>query len=305
MFIGNYKGSNYAYINWANLPTINGTITRGFLSFNFFPGTTTWGGVDLNRPAYNWDSYNIRWHNKPSNIWLYSWLEPKDWKGYKNFDLNVTETIKGWYNQGGFNYGRYGFSIKYSDESYNDYNTIISSDSGYASEFWPCIYINYEPNTSGGGQTTEDNYLSLKWQYPLENSYKTVTQDFSSSHPAIDIYAPCGRPIYATENGTVIYKKDKDDTAGNWISIRSNSLDPISKLPIVYNYMHLSESALKSTNQTVTKGEIIGYVGKSGNATGCHLHIETYGRPNGSTLGFGAQRFPNSQINPRSFYNQI
>lgn len=147
LFVGKRDGISKAFINWANLPSINGTITGGFLSFNFFPGTSTWGSLDLQRVNSPWNSSNLTWNQQLSlsTIWLYSWLEPHDWKGYKNFDLNVTDTVKGWYNQGGLSYGRNGFKITYTDESLNDYNAIISSDSSYASEAWPCLYINYNP----------------------------------------------------------------------------------------------------------------------------------------------------------------
>ena len=40
-------------------------------------------------------------------------------------------------------------------------------------------------------------------------------------------------------------------------------------------YGHMS-SFVVQTGQTVTKGQLIGYVGTTGLSTGCHLHLQVY-----------------------------
>jgi murein DD-endopeptidase MepM/ murein hydrolase activator NlpD len=94
-------------------------------------------------------------------------------------------------------------------------------------------------------------------------------------HHGIDYAAPAGTPVYALGDGTVIHKGWDTKGGGNYIKIRHNS---------VYTtvYMHLSGFAkgLKK-GMTVTQGQLIGYVGSTGLATGPHLDFRVYknGKP--------------------------
>lgn len=88
-------------------------------------------------------------------------------------------------------------------------------------------------------------------------------------HNGVDYAAPIGTPIFAIGDGTVL-AKGYEAGGGNYIRIRHNS---------VYTtvYMHLSkfESGL-SAGKFVRQGEVIGYVGKTGLATGPHLDFRVY-----------------------------
>lgn len=101
-----------------------------------------------------------------------------------------------------------------------------------------------------------------------------ITQEYSAEHKAIDIAASSGSPVYAAEDGTVSYVQIWDgsyDTTGmmsygHMIEIRH--ADGNTTL-----YAHLSEINVQQ-GEKVVRGQRIGRVGSTGNATGPHLHFE-------------------------------
>jgi murein DD-endopeptidase MepM/ murein hydrolase activator NlpD len=92
-------------------------------------------------------------------------------------------------------------------------------------------------------------------------------------HPGIDIGAPYGAPIHAAKGGTVIYAGWMDGY-GNFVLIDHGG-------GFVTGYGHQSQIAV-SEGQQVSQGQVIGYVGSTGNSTGPHLHFET--RVNGAVV---------------------
>ena len=91
-------------------------------------------------------------------------------------------------------------------------------------------------------------------------------------HEGIDIAAPHGEPIYAVQEGTVIYSGWKGGY-GKCIIIDHKYPD-IPKIPhIQTKYAHNSKNIVKK-GQRVRRGEIIGYIGSTGRSTGPHLHFE-------------------------------
>ncbi len=83
-------------------------------------------------------------------------------------------------------------------------------------------------------------------------------------HPGIDYAAPTGTPIKAVGNGTVIFK--------GWMSGGGNSIRLRHANGYETTYMHLSRFASGLGKGTkVQQGEVIGYVGSTGLATGPHL----------------------------------
>ena len=145
LWVGNINGGSRAFINWADLPVISGYINTAHISINYFKGTSSWGPLSVYRVLQSWDSNTLTWdvHRTMSYESKLSNQYPTYVNGYQNLSLNVTDTVKGWY---GGKYPKNGFMLAYTDESYNDYNTIISSDSGVNSDFWPCLWINYSPD---------------------------------------------------------------------------------------------------------------------------------------------------------------
>jgi len=121
----------------------------------------------------------------------------------------------------------------------------------------------------------------LKW--PLDAV--KITQHFGNTafamagayngkgHNGIDFRAPIGTPIKASLSGVVVDTGNTDSVRGcysfgKWVLIRhGNGLDTI--------YAHLSQIGV-SPRQSVGTGQVIGYSGQTGYATGPHLHFGVY-----------------------------
>lgn len=87
----------------------------------------------------------------------------------------------------------------------------------------------------------------------------------SSVHTGLDIAASRGTPIKAAAGGTVIYSGRKG-SYGNMIVIdHGNGVETY--------YAHCN-SLVASAGETVSQGQVIAYVGSTGNSTGPHLHLE-------------------------------
>ena len=84
-------------------------------------------------------------------------------------------------------------------------------------------------------------------------------------HNGVDMACAAGTPIYATRAGTVTTASYQANGAGNYVSI--NHLDGFSSI-----YMHMTHYVV-SKGQSVSQGQLIGYVGNTGISTGDHLHF--------------------------------
>ena len=88
---------------------------------------------------------------------------------------------------------------------------------------------------------------------------------YNRMHNGIDMACPQGTPIYATRAGKVTRASYQAGGAGNYVSI--NHLDGFASI-----YMHMTHYVV-SAGQTVSQGQLIGYVGSTGISTGPHLHF--------------------------------
>jgi len=90
---------------------------------------------------------------------------------------------------------------------------------------------------------------------------------YSKMHKGVDFAAPKGTPIYAGGNGVIDYV-GYNGGYGKYIRIRHNNAYKTA-------YAHLSGFKKGITKgKRVNQGDIIGYVGNTGNSTGPHLHYE-------------------------------
>ena len=87
----------------------------------------------------------------------------------------------------------------------------------------------------------------------------------STNHKGIDLAAPIGTPIYATADGTI--------SRSGWASGYGKLVIINHGNGIESRYAHMSARSVND-GEAVKKGDIIGYVGSTGNSTGPHLHYE-------------------------------
>ena len=91
-------------------------------------------------------------------------------------------------------------------------------------------------------------------------------------HQGQDVFATCGTPLVAAHAGTVKFS-DYQGRAGNYLVIDNDGATTD------YGYMHLRDKALVSEGDHVMTGQLVGYVGDTGDADGCHLHFEIWTAP--------------------------
>ena len=111
------------------------------------------------------------------------------------------------------------------------------------------------------------------WKWPTNNRYQSSGYEWryfngrSEFHQGLDIWDSYGAPIYAANNGTIM-QFTCHWSYGNCLVINHNN-------GYYTLYAHMS-SVAKSAGQTVGMGDVIGYVGMTGQATGPHLHYEVW-----------------------------
>ncbi len=190
LFIGNREGGSRAYINWKNFPTINGVINYAQFQFQYYLGTSTWGPINIYRVEDYWTSSSINYatiQNLRTTL-LYSNYNPSDYNGNKIFSLDITDTVKGWYNG---SISKNGFMVRYTNESYNDYNTIVSGDSSLNNTTWPAFVINYTP------QSAIPTAYSVAYNDPTDANIATHFKEVMSSlgYNASYTYVPSASSI--------------------------------------------------------------------------------------------------------------
>ncbi len=84
-------------------------------------------------------------------------------------------------------------------------------------------------------------------------------------HKGVDIISPSGTPLVAVESGSVRFSTNRLGGNAAWVTGNSGTK---------YYYAHLSSFA--GGNRSVSQGEVIGYVGQTGNAGTPHLHFELH-----------------------------
>ena len=125
---------------------------------------------------------------------------------------------------------------------------------------------------------------TLQWPLPVAG---TITSQFghrvdpitgeASSHTGTDIACAEGTPILAAADGTVTVANGLDSWGGSYgYYIQIDHGGGLETL-----YAHCS-SICVTTGQQVQSGQVIGYVGHTGRATGSHLHFEV--RANGNRV---------------------
>jgi murein DD-endopeptidase MepM/ murein hydrolase activator NlpD len=151
----------------------------------------------------------------------------------------------------------------------------------------------FQPDTTQSGDYFDETGKSLRKAFlkaPLK--FSRITSRFTmrrfhpvqkryKAHLGTDYGAPTGTPIISTGNGTVVesfYNRNN----GNFVKVRHNNT-------YTTQYLHMSRRAVKR-GQTVRQGQVIGYVGSTGLATGPHVCYRFW--KNGQQVDPYRQKFP-------------
>ena len=137
-----------------------------------------------------------------------------------------------------------------------------------------CSTLTYAQNTKK--ENVMDPLKSLPIHFPLaKEDFKNISSPFgfrrhpilqkNKLHAGIDLVAPKGAAVLASANG-VVQKSVYQKGYGNHIVIAHY-------LTLETLYAHLWITLVKK-GDTVTQGQLIGFVGDTGLATGPHLHYE-------------------------------
>ena len=124
------------------------------------------------------------------------------------------------------------------------------------------------------GQSLERSFLKAPLRFTrissrFSNSRMHPILRIARPHFGVDYAAPTGTPVVSLGNGR-IYELGWKGGYGRFIGIRHNSIYSTT-------YAHLSGYAKRvHSGSTVKQGDLIGYVGSSGLATGPHLDFRVY-----------------------------
>jgi hypothetical protein len=126
------------------------------------------------------------------------------------------------------------------------------------------------------------SFLYLGHVFPLRGPH-TYGDGFGAArsghtHQGVDVMADCGQQLVAARGGTVKYR-GTHSAAGNYIVIDGDHTG------IDNAYMHLREPSPLKKGDRVLTGQPIGFVGRTGDATACHLHFEEWSAPGWYTGG--------------------
>ncbi len=176
------------------------------------------------------------------------------------------------------------FSVYYQDITVND-TTRVATDKILASNFITAgadHYAFYYVYREGRGEYFDEKGNSLRRAFlkaPL--SYTRISSTFSNArkhpitkvvraHHGVDYAAPSGTPVYSVGDGVVTVKGWDSKGGGNYLKIKHNGT-------YTTEYMHLKGFAKGISQGThVKQGQLIGYVGATGMATGPHLDYRVF-----------------------------
>lgn len=164
-------------------------------------------------------------------------------------------------------------------------------------------------STSTSTSSSTSSGITLDWVVP---SCTNITQqfghtDYDSNHRGIDIsqWNITGQPVIAPCDGIIKVTQSAysspyplDASYGNCcdLLLTDTTVIPQSTLDtgIALRYAHLSQLKV-SQGQQVTRGQVLGLVGNTGNSSGAHLHLEVL-------LNYNTDKW-NGYVNPIYYFN--
>jgi len=127
---------------------------------------------------------------------------------------------------------------------------------------------------AGKTKSTQDagfGFYKYRFPVPARHSYG---DGFGAGrgHQGQDVFARCGSKLLAARGGRVQWNK-AHSSAGNYLVIDGKGTKTD------FFYAHLQQRSPLQQGTRVRTGQVIGRVGESGNASGCHLHFELWSGP--------------------------
>ena len=167
------------------------------------------------------------------------------------------------------------FEKRYLDGEFIEYGNILAAEFINAGESF--VAVRYT-DTEGDTGYYDQNGVSLRKAFlraPL--NFRRISSNFKlarkhpilgkmRAHKGTDYAASTGTPIYAAGDGKITFRGSKGGYGRTVIIKHGNSIET--------RYAHLSRYGKFKSGQKVKQGQVIGYVGMSGLATGPHLHYE-------------------------------
>jgi len=113
-------------------------------------------------------------------------------------------------------------------------------------------------------------------RFPIDGRWQfgaNATNGFGGGrgHQGQDVFAACGTPLVAIVDSTVQFVASHS-RAGNYVLLQDDTGQS-------YAYMHMRDPAAVAKRDVVRAGDLVGYVGETGRASGCHLHFELWVAP--------------------------
>ncbi len=127
--------------------------------------------------------------------------------------------------------------------------------------------VTFTPNTAGL-PNLDDPANSPRFLCPVDYTY--ISRYMGSGHRGDDLCAPAGTPVYAAQDGYV-ESATYHWSWGNFVQLDHGSAADGRRWETLY--AHMQELAVEP-GQTVKAGDLLGYVGATGYATGNALHFE-------------------------------
>jgi murein DD-endopeptidase MepM/ murein hydrolase activator NlpD len=167
------------------------------------------------------------------------------------------------------------FEKRYLDGEFIEYGNILAAEFVNSGESF--LAVRYTDSQGDTGYYDE-NGVSLRKAFlraPL--NFRRISSNFKlarkhpilgkmRAHKGTDYAASSGTPIYAAGDGKITFRGTKGGYGRTVIIKHGNSIET--------RYAHLSSYGKYKPGQKVKQGQVIGYVGMSGLATGPHLHYE-------------------------------
>lgn len=125
-------------------------------------------------------------------------------------------------------------------------------------------------NTAGYALTSPG---SGEVRYPLPMGSWNVSRTVGGGHNGADMLAPAGTPIYAAAGGVV--RASAESIGGYGVAVMLDSVVGGQRVQTTYGHM-LYGSRQVQAGQSVSAGQLIGYVGSTGRSTANHLHFEVW-----------------------------